>query len=79
MADPPADQQLIAPVDAPFKSFADMQICFGNLAPDGIVFKVSSMQQPRFRGTAICFDDARDVADAVQAERIRPGNVIVLP
>ncbi len=56
--DPPADQQLIAPADAPFKPFADIQICFGNLAPDGIVFKVSSMQEPRFRGTAICFEDS---------------------
>ena len=64
--------------DQPFKPFADMQICFGNLAPDGIVFKVSSMQQPRFRGAAICFDNAKDVADAVEARRIRPGHVIVL-
>jgi dihydroxy-acid dehydratase len=48
------------------------------LAPDGIVFKVSSMQQPTFRGTAVCFDQARDVAVAVEARRIRPGQVIVL-
>jgi dihydroxy-acid dehydratase len=77
-ADPPAEQDLIAPVTAPFKPYADIQICFGNLAPDGIVFKVSSMQEPRFRGRAICFDDAKQVADAVQDGRIRPGHVIVL-
>ncbi|MEM0925355.1 MAG: dihydroxy-acid dehydratase [Planctomycetota bacterium] len=76
--EPPADQTLIAPNDAPFKAFADIQICFGNLAPEGIVFKVSSMKEPRFRGTAICFDDAKQVADAVEAGRIRPGSVIVL-
>jgi dihydroxy-acid dehydratase len=74
----PADQQLIAPADAPYKPFADIQICFGNLAPEGIVFKVSSMQEPRFQGTAICFDDARQVAEAVEARRIQPGHVIVL-
>lgn len=77
-ADPPADQQLIAPADAPWKRFADMQICFGNLAPDGIVFKVSSMQETGFRGVAVCFDEAKGVADAVQDGRIRPGSVIVL-
>jgi dihydroxy-acid dehydratase len=77
-ADLPEDQQLIVPADAPFKPFADVQICFGNLAPDGIVFKVSSMQQPRFRGVAMCFDDAKDVADAVESKRIQPGSVIVL-
>jgi dihydroxy-acid dehydratase len=76
--EPPQDQDLIAPADAPFKAFADMQICFGNLAPDGIVFKVSSMQQPGFQGPAVCFDDAKGVVDAVKDGRIRPGNVIVL-
>lgn len=74
----PADQELIAPLDAPFKSFADMQICFGNLAPGGIVFKVSSMKSPQFRGTAICFDDARAIVTAVEEKRIGPGAVIVL-
>lgn len=75
---PPADQELIAPADAPFKAFADIQICFGNLAPDGIVFKVSSMEETSFRGRAVCFDDSRSVAKAVEDGRIGPGSVIVL-
>ena len=50
----PADQDLIAPADTPFKAHADMQICFGNLAPEGMVFKVSSMQSPTFSGSAMC-------------------------
>ena len=75
---PPANQELIAPVDAPFKTFADIQICFGNLAPDGIVFKVSSMEETSFRGRAVCFDDSRMVAKAVEDGRIGPGSVIVL-
>lgn len=78
VADVPPNQKLMAPVDQPFKPFADMQICFGNLAPEGIVFKVSSMKQPQFRGQAICFDDARDVSDAVSKGRIKAGHVIVL-
>jgi len=76
--DVPAEQDLIAPWNSPFKSHADMQVCFGNLAPDGIVFKVSSMQSPRFSGKAICFENTKDVADAVESRRIRPGHVIVL-
>ena len=75
---PPKDQELIAPADAPFKAFADIQICFGNLAPDGIVFKVSSMEETSFRGRAVCFDDSRSVAEAVEDGRIGPGSVIVL-
>ena len=74
----PVDQDLIAPLDHPLKPHADMQICFGNLAPDGIVFKVSSLREPHFRGAAVCFDSAKAVADAVEAKQIRPGSVIVL-
>ena len=76
--DVPTDQDLIAPLDQPYKEYADMQICFGNLAPGGIVFKVSSMQESHFTGTACCFDDAKAVADAVEAGKIKAGNIIVL-
>ncbi|MEM6692246.1 MAG: dihydroxy-acid dehydratase [Planctomycetota bacterium] len=78
IGEPSADQELLASADSPYKPFADIQICFGNLAPEGIVFKVSSMSEPHFRGKAICFDEAKQVADAVEAGRIRPGSVIVL-
>ena len=74
----PVDQDLIAPINQPFKEHADMQICFGNLAPGGIVFKVSSMEQPSFRGHAICFDEAKEIVDAVEAKLITPGSVIIL-
>lgn len=76
--DVPSDQDLIAPLGQPFKAYADMQICFGNLAPEGMVFKVSSMQSPEFEGEAICFEDAKAVSDAAAEGRIRPGHVVVL-
>ncbi len=72
------DDDLIAPIDSPFKPHADMQICFGNLAPDGVVYKVSSMKDSIFRGTAICFDDVRSVVKAVEDKRIQPGHIIIL-
>ena len=75
---PPVGQDLIVDPDNCYKPYADMQICFGNLAPDGIVFKVSSMEDPVFEGTAICFDDPRDIVKAVEERRIKPGSVIVL-
>lgn len=76
--DVPADQELIAPLGQPFKDYADLQICFGNLAPHGMVFKVSSRQSPRFTGRAICFTSVKEVADAAAAKRIQPGHVVVL-
>jgi dihydroxy-acid dehydratase len=77
---PPAGekQDLIVPVSQCFKPYADMQICFGNLAPEGIVFKVSSMKNPVFEGRAVCFDDPRDIVYAVEQRKILPGSVIVL-
>lgn len=75
---PPPGQDLIAEADAPFKPYADMQICFGNLAPNGIVFKVSSLEEPRFSGPAVCFESGREVSEAVEQHRIHPGSVIIL-
>lgn len=78
VAAPGESQDLIVSVANCYKPFADMQICFGNLAPDGIVFKVSSMKDPRFEGAAVCFEDPRDIVRAVEKRQIRPGSVIVL-
>ena len=74
----PEGNDLIAPAGQPYKDFADMQICFGSLAPDGIVFKVSSMQEPKFDGTAICFNDVESLVASVAKGNIRPGHVVVL-
>ena len=74
----PTDQDLIAPHDRPFKPHSDIQICFGNLAPGGAVFKVSSMAEPRFEGRALCFEEPRAVVEAAKARRITPGTVVVL-
>jgi len=74
----PADQDLIAPADRPFKPYADIQICFGNIAPDGVVFKASSLTSPRFDGTAQCFEDPRAISLAASEGKIQPGHVVVL-
>lgn len=76
--DVPPNQDLIVASDDAFKPYADMQVCFGNLAPDGIVFKVSSINEPVFAGTAMCFDDPRNIVTAVEQKRVQPGTVIVL-
>lgn len=74
----PFPNELIAPIAEPFKEFADIQVCFGNIAPDGVVFKVSSLDEPKFRGKAICFHDSKGVSDAAAEGRIRPGHIVVI-
>jgi dihydroxy-acid dehydratase len=76
--DVPEGNDLIAPAGQPFKAFADMQICFGSLAPDGIVFKVSSRADPVFDGTAICFNDVDSLVKAVTDNKIQAGHVVIL-
>ena len=74
----PEGNDLIAPAGKPFKAFADMQICFGSLAPDGIVFKVSSRADPVFDGTALCFNDVESLIKAVAEHKVQPGHVVIL-
>lgn len=74
----PFPNDLIAPVEAPFKEYADIQICFGNLSPHGMVFKVSSLDEPQFKGRALCFNDSKGVSDAAAAGLIRPGHIVVI-
>jgi dihydroxy-acid dehydratase len=69
---------LIWPVESPQKAYADIQICFGNLAPDGIVMKVSSREEPQFAGRAICFDSCESLTRAAESGKIEPGSVCVL-
>ncbi|MBT5707987.1 MAG: dihydroxy-acid dehydratase [Verrucomicrobia bacterium] len=77
-AELPPEQELIASTDTPFKEYADMQVCFGNLAPEGIVFKVSSLKTPDFDGQAICFETGDQVVEAATAGRIKPGHVVIM-
>ena len=74
----PEMNELIAPLGKPWKEFADIQVCFGNIAPNGIVFKVSILDSPRFQGKAICFESGKAVSEAAVENRIRPGHVVVL-
>ncbi|MCD8534786.1 MAG: dihydroxy-acid dehydratase [Verrucomicrobia bacterium] len=76
--DLPANQELITTMDKPFREYADMQVCFGNIAPNGIVFKASSLKSASFHGRAACFSDSRDIIEAVQQHKITPGTVVVL-
>ncbi len=76
--DLPSDQDLITTADKPFREYADMQICFGNIAPEGIVFKASSLKDAVFRGKARCFTDPRQIVEAVRNRQITPGTVVVL-
>lgn len=74
----PPHQDLIADYATPFQPYAEMQVCFGNVAPDGIIFKLCPGKAAEFSGAAVCFQDVRALEKAAAAGEIVPGTVIVL-
>jgi dihydroxy-acid dehydratase len=50
----------------------------GSLAPDGAVMKISGADRMQHRGPARVFDSEEAAFDAVQHQRINPGDVVVI-
>jgi dihydroxy-acid dehydratase len=50
----------------------------GNLAPDGAVMKISGANRTQHRGPARVFDSEEAAFDAVQHQRIKSGDVVVI-
>ena len=71
-------QQVVRPASAPLKAHGGLVILRGSLAPDGAVMKISGADRATHRGPARVFDSEEAAFDAVQHQRIRPGDVIVI-
>jgi dihydroxy-acid dehydratase len=50
----------------------------GNLAPEGCVAKITGLKNPVITGPARVFESEPDCMDAILADRIRPGDVLVI-
>ena len=71
-------QEVIRPLSNPLKSTGGLVILRGSLAPEGCVLKVAGHSRLKHRGPARVFDREEDAFAAVQARRIRPGDVLVI-
>jgi len=71
-------QQVVRPVDNPLKPSGGLVILRGNLAPDGCVVKVAGHDFGTHRGPARVFDSEEAAFEAVQAGRIKAGDVVVI-
>ena len=75
-------QEVIAPLDRPFKREGGLAILRGSLAPDGAVLKVSAATPAllRHRGRACVFRDLADLAARIDdpALPVTPDSVLVL-
>jgi len=75
---PRADQDVIRPWDKPMYAQGHLAILRGNLAPEGAVAKITGLKNPQITGPARVFDSEPDCMDAILADRIKPGDVLVI-
>lgn len=76
--EPRADQDVIRPIDQPLYEQGHLAILKGNLAPEGCVAKITGLKNPVITGPARVFDDEASAMDAILADRIQPGDVLVM-
>jgi dihydroxy-acid dehydratase len=77
-AEPSKDQDVIRPWSNPMYRQGHLAILKGNLAPEGCVAKITGLKNPEITGPARVFDSEPDAMDAILADRIRPGDVLVI-
>jgi dihydroxy-acid dehydratase len=77
-AEPRRDQDVIRPWDNPMYEHGHLAILRGNLAPEGCVAKITGLKNPVITGPARVFESEPDCMDAILADRIRPGDVLVI-
>jgi dihydroxy-acid dehydratase len=71
-------QPVIKTFEAPIKPHGGLVILKGNLSPEGSVMKISAADRTEHRGPARVFDSEDDCFLAVQAQKINPGDVLVI-
>ena len=74
----PLDQQIIRPFSNPVKPTGHLQILYGNLATEGAVAKITGKEGELFEGPAHVFDSEQELNDAIIAQKIVAGEVIVI-
>ena len=71
-------QEVVLPLSKPLSESGGLVILKGNLAPEGCVVKLSGHTRHQHRGPARVFECEEDAFAAVQANTIRPGDVLVI-
>ena len=77
-AQPRSDQDVIRPFDDPVYRQGHLAILKGNLSTEGCVAKITGLKKKSITGPARVFDSEDAAMEAILADRIRPGDVIVI-
>lgn len=71
-------QQVVRPLSNPISANGGLHILKGNLCPNGAVIKLKGDEPRQHRGPARIFEREEDAFEAVQAQKIKPGDVVVI-
>jgi dihydroxy-acid dehydratase len=77
-SEPRSDQEVIRSWSNPMYAQGHLAILRGNLAPEGCVAKITGLKHPSITGPARVFDSEPEVMDAIMANQIKAGDVIVI-
>jgi dihydroxy-acid dehydratase len=77
-AEPRADQDVIRPFSKPMYAQGHLAILKGNLAQEGCVAKITGLKNPVITGPARVFDSEDAAMEAILADRIKAGDVVVI-
>ncbi|HEX8341981.1 MAG TPA: dihydroxy-acid dehydratase [Tepidisphaeraceae bacterium] len=75
---PGPEQDVILPVNKPIRPTGGLKLLKGNFAPEGAVIKVAGIKNLKHRGPAVCYDSEEACMAAVEAQEIKPGDVVVI-
>ena len=75
---PPANQEVIRAWSDPMYKQGHLAILKGNLATEGCVAKITGLKNPVITGPARVFDSEEAAMDGILADRIKPGDVLVI-
>jgi len=75
---PDSRQNVILPLDKPKSPKGHLVILKGNISPEGSVAKISGIKTRRIEGPARIFNSEEESLDAILANKIRAGDVVVI-
>lgn len=75
---PRADQNVILPIEKALYKEGHLAILKGNLAEEGAVAKITGLKNPVITGPARVFEDEQSAMDAILADKINAGDILVL-
>jgi dihydroxy-acid dehydratase len=71
------DEEVLFPLEQPFKPNGALHVLRGNLAPDGCIVKLAAGRHVH-RGPALVYESEDAAADAVRAGHVKPGAALVV-